>query len=158
MNQGEALTWGDVAPTPHKKFIMQIMWHSNIFNLLGTKKSFLILYNQKIHKLGIPIYLHIKMLHYTMWTGCPLLVFTKSVDNDLWGFWLAPLTQNILGYSPFWDGIQNSSLFRDSFKRWNFSGKWSSCTSKHQEGDKIWLVSVYCLVEKNFLSEYTTKS
>ena len=83
--------------------IHHAMWHSNIFNLLGTRKSFLILYNQKIHKLGIPMYLYIKMLHYTMWRGCPLLVFTKSVDSDLRVFWLAPLTRNILGYSLFWD-------------------------------------------------------
>ena len=71
-----------------------------------------------------------------------LLVFTKSVDNDFRAFWLAPVTRTIIGYSLFWDGNQNGFSFPDSFERWTFSGKWSSCTNKYQERDKIWLVGV----------------
>ena len=71
-----------------------------------------------------------------------LLVFTKLVDSNFRAFWLAPVTRNILGYSLFWDGTQNGFSFRDSFERWDFSGKWSSCTNKHQERDKIWCLLV----------------
>ena len=79
-----------------------------------------------------------------------LLVFTKSVDSNFRAFWLAPVTRNILGYSLFWDGIQNGFSFRDSFERWNFSGNWSSRAKKYQERDKIGLVAVYCSVAKKF--------
>ena len=81
------------------------------------------------------------------------------MNGDFRAFWLAPVTQNILGYSLFWDGIQNGFSFRDSFERWNFSGKWSSCSNKYQERDKIWLVAVYWSVEKNLiLTEFATES
>ena len=80
-----------------------------------------------------------------------MLVFTKSVDSEFRAFWLAPVTLNVLEYSPFWDRIQNGFSFRNSFQRWNCSGKWSSCTNKYQERDKSWLVGVYWSVEKTFL-------
>ena len=80
------------------------------------------------------------------------LVFTKSVDSNFRAFWLAPVTRNILGYPLFWDGIQNGFSFRDSFERWNFSGKWNSCTNKYQETDKIWLVRLYWSIEKKTFS------
>ena len=89
----------------------------------------------------------------------PTLVFTKSVDSSFRAFWLAPVTRNILGYSLFWNGIQNGFSFRDSFQRGNFSDKWSSCTNKYgQKRDKIWLVGVYWSVEKNVLTEFAAKS
>ena len=75
------------------------------------------------------------------------------MDSNFHTFWLAPVTQNILRYSLFWDGIQNGFLFRNGFERWNFSSKWSSRTNKYQERDKIWLVVVYWLIGKNFLTE-----
>ena len=46
------------------------------------------------------------------------LVLTKSVDSNFCAFWLALVTQNIRGYSLFWDRIPNGFLFHDSFKRW----------------------------------------
>ena len=67
------------------------------------------------------------------------LVLTKSVDSYFRAFWLAPVPRNILGYSLFWDGIQNGFSFPDSFERLNFSGKWSSWSNKYQDRDKIWL-------------------
>ena len=69
------------------------------------------------------------------------------MDNKFCTFRLAPVTGNILGYLLFWDRIQNGFLFG----RWNLSGKWSSCTIKYQERDKIWVVGVYWAVEKKFL-------
>ena len=51
----------------------------------------------------------------------------------------------------FWDGIQKGFSFRDSFEKWNFSSKWSSCINKYQERGKIWLVGVCWSVEKIFL-------
>ena len=69
------------------------------------------------------------------------------MDNNFCTFRLAPVTGNILGYSLFWDRIQNGFLFG----RWNLSSKWSSCTIKYQERDKIWLVGVYWAVDKKFL-------
>ena len=83
---------------------------------------------------------------------------TKSVDSSFRSFCLALVTRNILGYSLFWDGIQNGFSFRDSFERWNFSGKWSSCANKYQQRDKIRFVGVYWSVEKNILTEFATKS
>ena len=59
------------------------------------------------------------------------------------------------GYSLFWKGIQNGCSFRDSFERWNFSGKWISCINKYQERDKV---SVYWSVEKNFRTVFATES
>ena len=84
----------------------------------------------------------LRLLRYA-YTRYLLLVFTKSVDSNFCAFWLAPVTRNILGYSLFWDGIQNGFSFRGSFEGLNFSGKWNSCTNKYQETDKIWLVGVY---------------
>ena len=52
------------------------------------------------------------------------IVFTKSMDSNFRAFCLDAVTLNILGYSLFWDGIQNGFSFRDSFERWNFSAKW----------------------------------
>jgi len=43
------------------------------------------------------------------------LVFTKSVDSNFGAFWLAHVTRNILGYSLFWDEIQNSISFCYSY-------------------------------------------
>ena len=82
----------------------------------------------------------------------------QSVDSDFRAFWLASVTRNILGYSLFWDGIQNGFSFRDRFEKWNFCGKWSSCSNKYQERGKIWLVAVYWSVEKNFNSYWICNS
>ena len=99
----------------------------------------------------------LRLLRYA-YTRYLLLVFTKLVDINFRAFWLVPVTRTIVGYSLFWDGIQNGFSFRDSFERWNFSGNWSSCAKKYQVRDKIWLVAVYWSVEKNFLAEFATKS
>ena len=82
----------------------------------------------------------------------------QSVDSDFRAFWLASVTRNILGYSLFWDGIQNGFSFRDRFEKWDFCGKWSSCSNKYQERGKIWLVAVYWSVEKNFNSYWICNS
>ena len=77
------------------------------------------------------------------------------MDSNFRPFWLAPVTRNIFGYSLFhlfMTGLCFS--FRDSFERWNFSGKWSSCTNKYQEREQIWLVGVYWSLKKNFLTEF----
>ena len=81
-----------------------------------------------------------------------MLVFTKSVDSNYFcTFWLTPVTGNILGIFTVLGRDSKWLLAHNSFERWNFSSKWSSCTNKYQEIDKIWLVSVYWLVEKMFL-------
>ena len=49
-------------------------------------------------------------------------------------------------------------LVSRQFQKITFSVKLSSCTSKYQERDKIWLVGVYRSIEKNFLAEFATKS
>ena len=60
------------------------------------------------------------------------------------GFWLAPVTQNIVGYSLFCDRSQDGSLFQDIFeRRRHLSDKWSSRANKYQESDELWLVGVY---------------
>ena len=51
---------------------------------------------------------------------------------------------------PFLLFNKNGFSFRDSFERWDFSDKWSSCANKYQERDKIWFVGVYWSVEKIF--------
>ena len=62
------------------------------------------------------------------------------------------LTRNILGYSLFHLFMTGFCFsFRDSIESWNFSGKWSSCTNKYQEREKIWLVGVYWSLEKIFI-------
>ena len=94
----------------------------------------------------------LRLLRYA-YTRYLLLVFTKSVDSNFCAFWLAPVTRNILGYSLFWDGIQNDFSFRDSFEGRNFSCKWNSCTNKYQETDKIWLVGVYWSLQFFFLQQ-----
>ena len=71
------------------------------------------------------------------------------MDSNFHAFWLAPVTRNILGYSLFWDRIPNGFSFRNGFERWNFSSNWSSWTNKYQERDKIWLVGLYWLIDKN---------
>ena len=55
-----------------------------------------------------------------------LLVFTKSVNSNFHAFWLAPITQNILGYSLFCDRGQDVVSFQDIFGRPNLSEKWNS--------------------------------
>ena len=37
------------------------------------------------------------------------------MDSNFGTFWLAPVTRNILGYSLFWDEIQNDISFRYSY-------------------------------------------
>ena len=56
--------------------------------------------------------------HEPLWDVTHTAWFTKSVDSNFRAFWLAPvnITQNILGYSLFWDEIQNGFSFRDSFE------------------------------------------
>ena len=71
-------------------------------------------------------------------------VFTKSVKSNFRSFWLAPITWNILGYSLFCDWSQDGILFQDILERRNLSNKWSSCTNKYQESNKLWLVG--CLL------------
>ena len=88
----------------------------------------------------------LRLLRYA-YTRYLLLVFSKLVDINFRAFWLVPVTRTIVGYSLFWDGIQNGFSFRDSFEGWNFSGKWNSCTNKYQETDKIGLVGVYWSIE-----------
>ena len=68
------------------------------------------------------------------------------MDSEFRAFWLAPVTRNILGYSMFRDGIQNGFSFRDSFERWNCSGKGSS---KYQANTKN-ETKLDLSVEKNF--------
>ena len=66
-----------------------------------------------------------------------ILVFTKSVNSNFCAFWLAPVTCNILGYSPLCDWSQDGVLFWGIFERRNLSNKWSSHTNKYQESGRV---------------------
>ena len=68
-------------------------------------------------------------------------IYVLIVRVLIW-FWRV-LTRNILAYSLFWDRIQNSFLFRDTFERWNFSGKWSSCTWTNTKKETKFSLSVF---------------
>ena len=82
-------------------------------------------------------YIHCLLIDYLS------LVLTKSVDSNFFIFWLAPVTDNILGYSLFCDRSQDGVSLQDIFGSQNLSDKWSSPTNQYKEGDKLWLVSVY---------------
>ena len=85
--------------------------------------------------------------------------------NSLWtnrggGSW-----RHITKQELYIDGLNNSEdttiqflfSFRESFERWNFSGKWISYTNKYQGREKIWLVGFYWSVENNFPTEFLNK-
>ena len=74
------------------------------------------------------------------------LVLTKSVYSNFCAFWLAPVTWNILGHSRdihCFGTVSKWLLVSRQLQKIKFSGKWSSCTSKYQERNKIWLVGFY---------------
>ena len=82
-------------------------------------------------------YIHCLLIDYLS------LVSTKSVDSNLRMSWLAPITENILGYSMVCDRSQDGISFQDIFCSRNLSDKWSSRTNKYQGGDELWLFGVY---------------
>ena len=65
------------------------------------------------------------------------------MNSNIGEFWLAPVTQNILGYLLFCDRSQDGVSFREIFGRRNLSDKWSSRTNEYQESDELQLVGVY---------------
>ena len=72
------------------------------------------------------------------------LVFTKSVNGNFRAFWLAPVTQNILGSSLFCDRSQDGVSFRAIFGRRNLCDKWSNRTKKIPR--KRWNLACRCLL------------
>ena len=90
------------------------------------------------------------------------LVFTKSVDRDFHAFWLAPVTWNILGYSPFWNRIQNHTashfvtVSKDEILAVNEAAV--PTKNEYQKRDKIWVVSDYWICNKIIKNDSKTLS
>ena len=96
------------SPLPPPSFIFWLLFHFSC----SQNRSFVLKPNRNACYAG-----YIELGIYV------LLVFTKLGNSIFCVFWLAPVTQNILGYSLFCDRSQDGVSFQDFFRRRELSDK-----------------------------------